>query len=108
MVVNVKRRLIAWFKGEKSLEEISEDFYDKKGYVLDSLAISLISFYSTKSYQDAIIESVNFGGDNDTNGAICGGLAGSYYGYSNIPAKWISRLNKKEFLEEKCQKFYNI
>ncbi|MBD3354063.1 MAG: hypothetical protein GF364_21455 [Candidatus Lokiarchaeota archaeon] len=93
---------------QKTFEEISHDYYDKGGYVLDSLSISLISFCCTTSFDESVIEATNFGSDNDTTGAINGALAGSYYGYSNIPATWLQKLQNKHVLEEKTNKLIEI
>lgn len=46
-------------------------------------------FLTTSSYKEAVLKAVNFGNDTDTVGAICGGLAGIYYGYDSIPSNWI-------------------
>lgn len=41
-----------------------------------------------KDAEQAIIETVNEGGDTDTNGAICGALVGAVYGIESIPERW--------------------
>ena len=62
------------------------------GYVVDSMRIAVGSIATTGSFEEAIIEAVNLGGDADTNGAITGGLAGAWYGYDAIPEEWIAAL----------------
>lgn len=62
------------------------------GYVVDSMRIAVGTLANTESFEQAVIEAVNLGGDADTNGAITGGLAGAWYGYDAIPAEWISAL----------------
>lgn len=66
---------------------------DPTGYVLDSWSNALDAVTYTDTFEDAIIEAVNRGGDADTIGAIAGGLAGAYYGVSKIPARWIKELD---------------
>ena len=63
------------------------------GYVVDTWSNALDSILSTETFEDAIVEAVNRGGDADTIGAIAGGLAGAWYGYANIPERWITRLD---------------
>lgn len=62
---------------------------DPTGYVLDSMCNATQAICSTETFEEAIIDAVNRGGDADTIGAITGGLAGAWYGYNNIPDRWI-------------------
>lgn len=62
------------------------------GYVVDSLEAALWCFFNSDSYEDAILRAVNLGGDTDTTAAVCGQVAGAYYGESDIPAVWLERL----------------
>jgi len=66
------------------------------GYVLDSFNVAVEAIVSTRSFEEAIVEAVNRGGDADTIGAIAGGLAGAMYGYNDIPHRWISKLNEMD------------
>ena len=43
---------------------------------------------------------MNLGEDADTTGAVCGQLAGAYYGVSGIPERWLDRLMMREEIEE--------
>ena len=62
------------------------------GYVVDSLEAALWCFYSTETYRDAILAAVNLGDDADTTAAVCGQIAGAYYGEDSIPRPWLERL----------------
>lgn len=42
------------------------------------------AFHDAKSFEDAMLKAVNLGDDADTTGAICGQLAGAYWGESGI------------------------
>lgn len=65
------------------------------GYVVDSFKCALHSLATTKTFEEAIIEAANLGGDADTIAAITGGLAGAIYGYREIPERWIQALDPK-------------
>ncbi|MEZ4510753.1 MAG: ADP-ribosylglycohydrolase family protein [Chloroflexota bacterium] len=60
------------------------------GYVVASLEAALYCFYHTNSFRDAILMAANLGDDADTTAAICGQIAGAFYGKSGIPANWRS------------------
>ena len=65
------------------------------GYVVDSFNCALHSIAATGTFEEAIIEAANLGGDADTIAAITGGLAGAIYGYREIPERWIQALDPK-------------
>ena len=62
------------------------------GYVVDSMRIAVGCMANAGSFEEAVIEAVNLGGDAGINGAITGGLAGAWYGYDAIPEAWIAAL----------------
>mmetsp|Transcript_93790 Transcript_93790/g.162313 ORF Transcript_93790/g.162313 Transcript_93790/m.162313 type:complete len:451 (-) Transcript_93790:42-1394(-) len=63
-------------------------------YSMDGLAIALHSFYHTKTFMEAITRCVNFLGDADSTGAICGQIAGAFYGYDHIDARLVTQLRQ--------------
>ncbi len=75
------------------------------GYVVDSLEASLWVFFKGNSYREVVLDAINLGGDTDTIGAIAGGLAGIYYGLSDIPTRWIQSIRKLDFIKEEIQNF---
>jgi len=62
------------------------------GYVVDSLEAALWCFATTDSFEDAILKAANLGDDADTTAAVCGQVAGAYYGHARIPQGWRERL----------------
>ena len=57
------------------------------------LETALWAFNSTNNFRDAVVASGNIGGDADSVAAVCGGIAGSYYGYTRIPEEWLEVLH---------------
>ena len=45
-----------------------------------SVPQALEAFFESTSFEDAIRNAISIGGDSDTIGAICGAVAGAYYG----------------------------
>jgi ADP-ribosyl-[dinitrogen reductase] hydrolase len=62
------------------------------GYVVDCLEAALWCFERTTSFRDAILEAANLGDDADTTAAVCGQIAGAFYGVEGIPKAWRERL----------------
>ncbi len=62
------------------------------GYVVESLEAALWAFAGTESFADAILSAANLGDDADTTAAVCGQVAGAYYGEPGIPSHWLDRL----------------
>ena len=53
-----------------------------------SVPQALEAFFESTSFEDAIRNAISIGGDSDTIGAICGAVAGAYYGVpTDIRAK---------------------
>ncbi len=70
----------------------AEDEIRGSGYVVHSLEAALWCFANTDSFEEAILKAVNLGDDADTTGAVCGQIAGAFYGESEIPTQWLHRL----------------
>lgn len=78
-------------------------FFDKpvdqirgSGYSVESLEAALWCFWHTESFSEAVLRAANLGDDADTTAAICGQLAGAYYGVAAIPAAWIGKLAMRD------------
>lgn len=80
-ILNLKEpKVIKLLKGESWLKLKYEEL-PNTGYVIDTLISALWCLYYSKDFEEALILAVNFCGDADTIGAVCGQLAGAYYGY---------------------------
>lgn len=66
------------------------------GYVIDSLEAALWCFYSTSNYRDTVLKAANLGDDADTTAAICGQIAGAFYGVNGIPDSWRNKVAMKD------------
>ena len=77
----------------------TEDDYDGSGYVVATLEAALWAFFSTDSFEQAILRAANLGGDADTTAAVCGQLAGAFYGVDGIPKHWLDKLARRGEIE---------
>lgn len=66
---------------------------ESSAYVADTLRTVLDAFFSTGSFEDCLVKTVNRGGDADTAAAIAGAIAGARYGLPAIPRRWVSALD---------------
>jgi len=66
------------------------------GYVVESLEAALWCFWVTDSFESAILKAANLGDDADTTAAICGQVAGAFYGESGIPSRWRDKLAMRD------------
>lgn len=92
----------------KNFERIfSNDLDEVSGrtFVAGSLECVIHCLVTTDSYRDAVLKAVNFGEDTDTTAAICGGLAGIYYGYDSIPEEWIGSISLIDDVHALCDEY---
>lgn len=95
-----REHFVRILSGELMSLEMSEVKSD--GYVMNTLEASLWCFLTTSSFSDAVLKAVNLGHDTDTTGAVTGGLAGIYYGFSLIPPEWIAVIPKQTEIDALC------
>ncbi len=96
------------------IKEIARGSYQTKqvssihgsGYVVDSLEAALWCFWSTGSFEEAILKAANLGDDADTTAAICGQVAGAFYGESGIPLHWLERLVMRQEIKHLAKDLY--
>ena len=69
------------------------------GWVVKSLEASLWAFHGADTFKEAVLKAVNLGDDADTTGAICGQLAGAYWGESGISESLRAGLARMDMLE---------
>jgi ADP-ribosyl-[dinitrogen reductase] hydrolase len=89
------------------IQEIADGAYFQKsdseirgsGYVVESLEAALWCFHRTSTFEDAVLTAANLGEDADTTAAICGQIAGAFYGVGEIPTKWLQLLARRGLIE---------
>jgi len=70
-----------------------------KGFVVNSLEAALWAFsFDDGSFEKGALAAVNLGDDTDTTAAIYGQLAGAYYGYKDLPQKWVKHVYAGNFI----------
>ena len=57
------------------------------------------AFHDAATFEEAVLRAVNLGDDADTTGAICGQLAGAYWGESGISESLRAGLARMDMLE---------
>jgi len=96
------------FVGAELIEAIARGTYRTKelddirgsGYVVQSLEAALWCFDQTETFEDAILAAANLGHDADTTAAVCGQVAGAFYGESEIPPRWLKILARHDEIAE--------
>jgi ADP-ribosyl-[dinitrogen reductase] hydrolase len=83
-------RVLAIARGEYRSK--SEGEVAGSGYVVRSLEAALWCFWQAADFRDAILRAANLGDAADTTAAVCGQVAGAYYGESGIPGDWLDHL----------------
>jgi ADP-ribosyl-[dinitrogen reductase] hydrolase len=70
------------------------------GWVVKSLEAALWAFHDAESFPEAVLKAVNLGDDADTTGAVCGQLAGAFWGESGISESMRAGLARMDLLEQ--------
>jgi ADP-ribosyl-[dinitrogen reductase] hydrolase len=73
---------------------------------VDSLEAALWCFAHTDNLEQAVLLATNLGDDADTTAAICGQLAGAFYGVTGIPTRWKSLLAMGDMIEDLADGLY--
>ena len=95
------------YSGSPAIEAIARGDYRAKadaairgsGYVVKSLEAALWCFDKAGSFDEAVLRAANLGDDADTTGAVCGQIAGAFYGVNGIPERWLGRLAMRDEIE---------
>lgn len=86
--------------------ETQESNIRGSGYVVDSLEAAMWCFAHAHSFKEAVLMAANLGDDADTTAAVCGQVAGAYYGAREIPTAWIERLALHSEITELADRLY--
>ncbi len=78
------------------------------GHVVRSLEAALWAFRKGNDFREGALLAVNLGDDADTTGAVYGQIAGAYYGYEAIPARWRDMVAMKDVIVGFADKLYAL
>jgi len=92
--------------GKGDYRDKDESAIRGSGYVVESLEAALWCFYHTDTYETAVLKAANLGDDADTTAAICGQVAGAYYGMSGIPEHWLKLLTNRVEITELAESLH--
>ncbi len=93
--INMFKGLLVDSIADRSLTDVFSS-----GYVVHTLEASIWCLLITENYSEAVLKSINLGGDTDTTAAVTGGLAALLYGFDSIPNEWLYQLARKEDIED--------
>jgi len=68
------------------------------GFVLTTLRVAFWAAMRAESFEQAVVEAANLGGDADTNAAVTGALAGARFGADAIPQRWLEPLLARDHI----------
>jgi ADP-ribosylglycohydrolase len=95
------------FGGAESIARIAGGEYRSKtvseirgsGYVVDCLEAALWCFWRASTFREAVLAAANLGLDADTTSAVCGQIAGAWFGASGIPSEWLDSLVLRDLIQ---------
>ena len=90
-----------WHTGPRTLEELNLDEQGKIGYTYKCMASGFYGLRSSESFEKTLDALIRYGGDADTNGAVCGTMYGARYGYRRLPYKWLKEMPYKKWFDQK-------
>jgi ADP-ribosylglycohydrolase len=87
---------IGWDDEGRALDFLGEGWVGE-----EALALALYCFMRyPDSYEKVIIRAANSNGDSDSIACIAGAISGAYLGVAAIPETWVSRIEKRDYLED--------
>jgi ADP-ribosylglycohydrolase len=98
------RDLFLWHTQVRTLEELNLDEPQCIGYTYKCLASGFYGLRSKDTFEKTLNDLIRYGGDADTNGAVCGTMFGARYGYKALPRKWLRAMPFKKWFDQKIIK----
>ena len=78
---------------------------NNSGWAVSTLEAALWAFNTTANFEDALVAAVNLGGGSDSIGAVCGQIAGAYYGFESIPDRWVKAVKTWRKVDDMINRF---
>jgi len=83
---------------EQSADDLAGPVQRQIGFVLTALRVAFWAAMRAETFEQAVVDAANLGGDADTNAAVTGALAGARFGASAIPQRWLEPLHAREHI----------
>ncbi|MFC5404023.1 ADP-ribosylglycohydrolase family protein [Cohnella soli] len=83
---------------------VAEPRCEPSGFIVHSWKWALHHAYNADSFEDVVQRAANHGGDSDTIGAIAGGLAGVFYGFSRLPQRYCEAILVRDHLDDVAER----
>jgi len=87
-------KCLSWEDEEKALAYLGEGWVGE-----EAVALAIYCFLKNPdSYEKVVIRGANTNGDSDSIACIAGAISGAYLGIEAIPAAWVRKIEKSEYL----------
>jgi ADP-ribosylglycohydrolase len=90
-----------WYTEIRTLEELNLDESSSIGYTYKCLGAGFYGLRSTETFENTLNALIRYGGDADTNGAVCGTMFGARYGYTKLPYEWLRHMPYKKWFDKR-------
>ncbi|MGW6448934.1 ADP-ribosylglycohydrolase family protein [Lentzea sp. NPDC055074] len=97
VVAGIEHALELAALGNPSVDRVEE--LGRGGVGDTALAIALYSVLATDDPNEALLLSVNHGGDNDSTASMAGNLAGALYGIEEIRPDWVECVQFRQVID---------
>ena len=77
------------------------------GFAPETLEAAFWALLHAIGPEDAIVRAVNLGGDNDTQGAVVGALAGAWGGAAALPDRWVKTLAVRDTMLDLADRLWD-
>ncbi len=75
--------------------------------MVDTYHVAIWGFSVSQNFEEGLLKVVNLGGDADTAGAVYGQIAGSFYGMSSLPGRFLKHIKEAKEIEGLVSKLLN-
>jgi ADP-ribosylglycohydrolase len=90
--IRLIEKVLQYENSDKAISELGEGWYGD-----ETLAIALYCLIKSKmDFERSVIMGATTNGDSDSISSVCGGIAGAYCGYSNIPKRFFRGLENRK------------
>ena len=72
----------------------------------NSVPAAIYAFLVSSSFRESILYSIRLGGDTDTIAAMCGAIAGAFWGAESIPPHWKEQLEQRDYIENLAHQLF--